>query len=431
MKPDRLAFLEVPTTDPDDSRRRRLLNIVLVVLTTFSLITVPIALISPEASTFLAALGVGLALANGIIYLINRYLSGQVASAIFLVLLSLIICFGDEPAQVVQGRTLFFLSVPIVASSILMQPKASFWVSGLISVLTAYLAINAGLPLNIVAMLGFFTLASISWLSARTLENAVREVRVINRELDERVEARTSELAEANERLLELDQLKSKFVSDVSHELRTPVSNLMIYMDILELENRPEQRASYLSVLREETNRLTQLVNDVLDISHLDLGVYRNTLAQKIDLNELIEDLVSGLSVRADVLGLKLEVDLTEEPTPISGTKEQVTRVVTNLLGNAIKYTQKGGIHVKTWHDDGCVVLEIEDTGMGIAPQDLDHVYERFYRGENVSQSTIPGTGLGLAIAYEIIMSLGGNIRIESELGSGTTVTVSLPSSGK
>jgi signal transduction histidine kinase len=431
MKPDRLAFLEVPTADPDDARRRRLLNIILVVLTAVSLITAITALISPDAAFLLALLGLGMAVANGIIYLINRYYSGQVASAIFLVMLSLVICFGDDPVEVVQGRTLFFLSVPIVASSILMQPYASFWVAGLISVVSAYLAVNAGVPINVVALLGFFTLAFSSWLSARVLEAALRELRAINRELDERVEARTSELADANERLKELDQLKSKFVSDVSHELRTPVSNLMIYMDILELENRPEQRASYLSVLREETDRLTQLVNDVLDISHLDLGVYRNTLAQEIDINELIEDLVSGLTVRAAVLGLKLEVDLTEDPTPISGTKEQVTRVVTNLLGNAIKYTQKGGIHVKTWHDDGCVVLEIKDTGMGIAPQDLDHIYERFYRGENVSQSTIPGTGLGLAIAYEIIESLGGKIRIESELGSGTTATVKFPSSGK
>ncbi len=431
MKPDRLSFLEVPTTDPDDSRRRRLLNIILLVLTVVSLMTAIIALISPDAASLLTLLGFGMAVANGIIYLINRYFSGQLASAIFLVILSLIICFGDDPAQVVQGRTLFFLSVPIVASSILMQPYASFWVAGLISVITGYLADNAGIPVNFVAMLGFFTLAFSSWLSARTLEEALRELRSINRELDERVDARTSELADANERLTELDQLKSKFVSDVSHELRTPVSNLMIYMDILELEERPEQRASYLSVLREETNRLTQLVNDVLDISHLDLGVYRNTQAQEIDLNKLIEDLVSGLEVRADVLGLNLDVDLTKDPTPISGTKEQVTRVVTNLLGNAIKYTHNGGIHVKTWHDDGSVVLEIKDTGMGIAPQDLDHVYERFYRGENVSQSTIPGTGLGLAIAYEIIESLGGNIRIESELGSGTIATVSFPSSGE
>lgn len=421
------SFLDVPSVDPDDSRRRRLLNILLFALTVVSVLTAAIALISPDAASTLALLGFGLAATNGIIYVINRYFSGVVASAIFLVMLTLVISFGDDPVEVVQGRTLFFLSVPIIAGSILMRPNASFWVAGLISVISASLSRAAGIPVNLVAVLGFFTLAFGSWLSARTLEAALTDLRTINRELDERVEARTTELAEANERLKELDRLKSRFVSDVSHELRTPVSNLMIYMDILELENRPDQRTSYLSVLREETNRLTQLVNDVLDISHLDLGVYRKVEAQQIDLNAMIEKLVSGLEVRAGVLGLKLDVSLTDQPAEVLGTKEQLTRVVTNLLGNAIKYTEKGGIGVATWLENGSIVLEIKDTGIGIAPEDLEHVYERFYRGENVSQSTIPGTGLGLAIAHEIIESLGGEIKIESELGVGTSVRVNLP----
>jgi signal transduction histidine kinase len=428
MKRSWFSFLDVPTIDPDDARRRRLLNIMLFALTVVSLLTSGIALISPFAATSLALLGLGLALTNGIIYAINRYISGLLASGIFLLMLVLVISFGDDPIEVVQGRTLFFLSVPIIAGSILMRPNASFWVAALISVISAYLSRSSGVPVNFVAIPGFFTLAFGSWLSARTLESALTDLRTINRELDERVEARTTELGAANERLQELDRLKSRFVSDVSHELRTPVSNLMIYMDILELENRPEQRASYLSVLREETNRLTQLVNDVLDISHIDLGVYKKVEAQQIDFNELIEQLVSGLEVRASVLNLRLDISLTDRKTEILGTREQLTRVVTNLLGNAIKYTEKGGIALSTWIEDGWVVMEIKDTGIGISPDDLEHVYERFFRGENVSQSTIPGTGLGLAIAYEIIESLGGKIRIQSQLDVGTTVTVHLPS---
>jgi signal transduction histidine kinase len=421
------SFLEVPSEDPDDSRRRRLLNILLFGLTIVTLVTAVVALISPDAAASLATLGFGLAFTNGIIYVINRYFSGALASAIFLVLLTLVIAFGDDPVEVVQGRTLFFLSVPIIVGSILMRPTASFWVAAMVTGITAFLALSARIPVNLVANMGFFTVAFGSWLSARTLEAALFDLRTINRELDDRVEVRTAELAEANDKLQQLDRLKSRFVSDVSHELRTPVSNLMIYMDILELEDRPEQRASYLSVLREETNRLTQLVNDVLDISHLDLGVYSKVEAQQIDLNDLIEKLASGLEVRAAVLGLKLDVSLTDQPTVVTGTNEQITRVVTNLLGNAIKYTREGSIRVSSWIENDRAVLEIQDTGIGISPADLEHVYQRFFRGENVSQSTIPGTGLGLAIAYEIIETLGGEIKMESELDVGTTVTVRLP----
>ncbi|HUF38196.1 MAG TPA: HAMP domain-containing sensor histidine kinase [Anaerolineales bacterium] len=425
------SFLDVPSSDPDDARRRRLLNILLVALTVVSLLTSVIALFSPDAASSLAMLGLGLSIANGIIYLINRFYSGPLAAGIFLVMLTLIISFGDEPVEVVQGRTLFFLSFPIIVGSILMKPTASFWVAVLISLVSAALAVAAAVPVNLVAIMGFFTVAFGSWLSAKTLQTALVDLRSINRELDERVEARTYELAEANDRLTELDQLKSKFVSEVSHELRTPVSNLMIYLDILELENQPEQRTTYLSVLREETNRLTQLVNDVLDISHLDLGVYSRSETEQIDLNTVIEKQVASLLVRAGVLGIKLDLKLSDQPVNVRGNNEQITRVVSNLLGNAIKYTEKGSIEVATSVEGDRVVLEINDTGMGIAPNDLDHIFERFYRGENVSQSTIPGTGLGLAIAHEIVESLGGRVQIDSHVGAGTQVTVQFPISAE
>ena len=420
-------ILNANTVDPDDFRRRKLLNLILIGLTIISLLTSFLGLVSPAASPQLPLLGLILVIANGIIYIINRFASGPVAAGIFLLMLTLIISFGDSPAEVVEGRTLFFLAVPIVASSILLPSFSSFLVAGAATILSVFLSLTSSIPVNSVGILGFFTIAFGTWMSARPLEAALKEVRSLNRELDDRVETRTQELATANERLTELDQLKTKFISEVSHELRTPVSNLNIYLDILESGERPEQRDRFMDVLREETNRLVTLVNDVLDLSHIDLGAFRNQSEAAVDLNEIVIKLAETQRLRANVLGLKLDVLLAEKPAMVRATTEQLTRIVTNILGNSLKYTTEGGILVRTDIFDRSVSLLIKDTGIGIAEEDQAHIFDRFYRGENVSKSTIPGSGLGLAIARELVVLLGGSINIESAVGIGTTVSVTLP----
>ncbi len=421
------VILNAKTADPDDFRRRKLLNFILVAMTVVAVLTIFLGYTSAEASAQLPLLGLILLIANGVIYLINRFVSGPFAAVIFLMMLTVMIVFGDSPREVVEGRTLFFLSVPIITSSILLPSYFCFLIALIITFLSTWLAIASDIPVNTVGILGFFTVAFGSWMTSRPLEAALKEVRSLNRDLDDRVADRTRELAEANERLKELDQLKTKFVSDVSHELRTPVSNLNIYLDILESGSRPEQHDRFMNVLREETDRLITLVNDVLDLSHLDLGAYASLKEQSVDLNEIINKLTETQRLRASVLGLTLNVNLSEEPALIRATNEQLTRIATNLLGNALKYTETGEVNLTTEIVDREIVLTISDTGIGIAEDDLEHIFDRFYRGENVSKSTIPGSGLGLAIAKELVVLLGGRINIDSALGSGTTVTVNLP----
>lgn len=421
------AFVTVQTSDPDDARRRKLLNVILSGLTLVALLATVLALVSPAASPRLPLLGLILILSNGIIYAINRYFSGRLAAGIFLLLLVLIISFGDSPVEVVQGRTLFFLSVPILAASILMPPATSFLVAAVSSGLSAYLSGQADIPVNTIGILGFFTVAFGAWLSARSLETALRELRSVNRELDQRVDERTRELGAANVRLKELDRMKSKFVSDVSHELRTPISNLRIYLDILEDGSRSDQRERYMAVLREETDRLTTLVQDILDLSQFDLYADASANGQRVDLNLIIARQVAAQEARAQAIGLELRQDLAGSPVLVAASPEQLTRIVGNLLGNAIKYTERGSVFVRTRVQGQRVELEIRDTGIGIAEEEQKHIFDRFYRGEHVSQSTIPGSGLGLAIAREIVETLGGSIRLESASGAGTTVTVNLP----
>ncbi|MEJ2748137.1 MAG: GAF domain-containing sensor histidine kinase [Anaerolineae bacterium] len=246
-------------------------------------------------------------------------------------------------------------------------------------------------------------------------------------ELEERVAQRTRDLSMANERLQELDRLKSKFISDVSHELRTPITNINLYLELIEKGN-PEKQAHYRSVVREQTGRLMALIEDTLSLSRLDLGRDKIEMTP-VDLNNIVKLVTTAHLPRAKIAGLALTTTLQPDLPLLYGEPNQLAQMVTNLLVNAIVYTQEGQITIKTFAlpDGQFVGLEIIDTGSGISPEDQNHILDRFYRGQNAGQSNIPGTGLGLAIVKEIIDLHGGQIKIESKLEEGTAVYVYLP----
>jgi PAS domain S-box-containing protein len=262
----------------------------------------------------------------------------------------------------------------------------------------------------------------------RALETArlYDQLRAHAAELEQRVLARTRELAEANVRLLELDRLKSKFVSDVSHELRTPITNLALYLELLR-RGKPEKRETYLTVLSEQAGRLGRLVEDILNLSRLELGRDKLQLVP-VELNSLVRQIVGSHRLRAEAKGLALRFVPAADLPVIGADAGQLTQVLSNLLANAVNYTEKGSIHLRTRVGAGGEVgLEIRDTGSGIDPDDMPHLFERFYRGRHISQSNIPGSGLGLAIVKEIVDLHGGRIEVSSQPNNGSTFTVWLP----
>jgi PAS domain S-box-containing protein len=231
-------------------------------------------------------------------------------------------------------------------------------------------------------------------------------------------------------RLKEVDRLKTKFVSNVSHELRTPLTNIKIYVTLLE-RGLEENRQRYLRIVRHETDRLTQLIQDLLDLSRLDTEPYPD-LSAATDLRQSILDYLDVFAGRAEVrqmtFGVEVPVDL-----PWVGVEERhVGQLLTNLLGNALTYTPPGGhIWVRAGAVDGAdtpqVWLEVADSGIGISPQDMAHLFNRFYRGDTAERSGAPGTGLGLAICFEIVKRYHGHIDVVSEVGVGSTFSVRLP----
>lgn len=245
--------------------------------------------------------------------------------------------------------------------------------------------------------------------------------------LEQRVNDRTRELAEANERLTELDRLKSKFVADVSHELRTPVANLKLYLGLLE-RGKPEKRDEYAAILREQAARLTTLIEDILDLARLE-DKQRSIACEPVDLNALAEHIVISQQPNAERLGLALSFEPALDLPRVQGHRNRLAQLITNLISNAINYTRDGKVQLQTYHDEmrRAVGLEVQDTGTGIDPEDLPHIFERFYRGKRVGQSNIPGTGLGLGIVKEIVDQHSGAIEVESQVGQGSTFRVWLP----
>jgi signal transduction histidine kinase len=248
--------------------------------------------------------------------------------------------------------------------------------------------------------------------------------------LEQRVEARTRELAEANEQLKALDKLKSKFISDMSHELRTPITNLGLYTDLLH-QGRPEKQAYYLDVMRQQIGRLSQLMSDILSLSRLEMSRGRIRFAL-VDFNQLVEQTVSSLEMRIESADLHLTCKLEPDLPLVSGEPNQLAQIVSNLLSNAINYTPAGKeVIVRTsrrQHEGNWgICFAVKDTGKGIAEEERQLIFQRFYRGQQEGQSNMPGTGLGLAIVQEVVSLHGGQVAFESELGKGSTFRVWLP----
>jgi PAS domain S-box-containing protein len=281
---------------------------------------------------------------------------------------------------------------------------------------------------------GFFTeehaerLQAFADQAAIAIQNAqlYGEIRLHADALNQRVAERTQELTAANERLQELDRLKTRFIADISHELRTPVANLNLRAHVLEHDS-PDKRHEHLEVLKRQISSLNSLLEGVLDFSQMERALVDDRRFEPLDLNAIVDEVVLMYRVSAEVMGLPLNFTPQPNLPLVRGRADYLMRVVTNLVTNAINYTPSGYIDVRTYYRDRDVFLEIKDTGIGIAPEDVEHLFERFYRGTRVGSSTIPGMGLGLAIVKEIVMLHNGEVKIDNEMNQGTRFTIRLP----
>ncbi|WP_276356056.1 sensor histidine kinase [Cohnella caldifontis] len=221
---------------------------------------------------------------------------------------------------------------------------------------------------------------------------------------------------------------QQQFVSDASHELRTPLSVIQAHAELLlrHPEHTIEQDSKHVSTVLQEARRMSKLVGGLLTLARSDAG--RQELEIKpVMLDRVIQDCVHKLQMLAEVKNIIVQAE-TEPSIPIQADEERLHQLLTIVLDNAIKYTPEGGlVRVFCRKLPHSVQLEVEDTGIGIAPEHLPRIFDRFYRSDKARTRQEGGTGLGLAIAKWIVERHGGKIRVESKLSVGTQVKITLP----
>ena len=267
----------------------------------------------------------------------------------------------------------------------------------------------------------------------RQAEEALREsentLAALNRSLEGRVDARTSELSQAIEELTEANEAKTLFLRSMSHELRTPLNSVIGFSSML-ADGIPgelnEEQLRQLGMIKNSGRHLLSLINDILDLSRIEAGRVEVT-TEPVDIRDLVEDVVASVRPAAESKGLSLELDVPDPAPRLSSDRLKVRQILLNLTDNAIKFTNAGSVVLRAFQPSSHVVsFTVTDTGPGIRSEDLGRIFGEFERAANQAPTT-EGTGLGLAISRGLAGSLGGTIDLVTEVGKGSTFTLTLP----
>ena len=229
--------------------------------------------------------------------------------------------------------------------------------------------------------------------------------------------------------LREGERARDNFLYHVTHELRTPLTNIHAYVETLTQPDFDDEvtRKECYNVIISETERLSRLVENILSISQLEVGTARMDVSD-VDLVRLLRQMVQDNLGAADERRVDLTLTLPPKVPKLRGDKQRLSILLNNMIGNAVKYTPaEGKVHVSLEVADGRMSIAVSDTGIGIAEEDQARVFDKFYRATSDDVQSIAGTGLGLALAREVARLHGGDIRLDSRLGEGSTFTVELP----
>ncbi len=548
-------YLFPQKNDPDEELRReivRVLSLGLLVLSLLAFVVLGLYILFGPAQvrngenlfTLVVAV-VTATLALGI-YKLNQRTS-RLSSILLLLLLVTVSIFSDSPEQLANGRSLFIFTFPIAVSSLILSPTSSFFFAFVNSVIVVVLARMGNVNPNITAVAGFFMLALISWLSSRTLERTLKELRSINTNLDQVVIERTQALSESLERerieagrnqailnsiadgvivfdrkwnatmanpavkgmleipleliagknfreliehprlqpqsrgLLyammehdtqpigfriewggktlsvsaaqvynsmhqnigtvtvfrdftreaEVEKLKSTFVAIVSHELRTPLNAVLGYAEMFkEAVYGPmnDKQVNMADRIIKNTQRLLSLINDLLDQAQMEAGKLTIKMAP-LKTAELLESLHSVMDKTAADKGLILTSEIEDNlPEILNGDATRLHQILVNLVNNAVKFTDKGTVHVKLYYPyQNKWGIEVSDTGHGIPDAELPHIFETFRQIEGATTRVHGGFGLGLSIVRQLVNLMNGEIKVQSAIDVGTTFMITLP----
>ena len=514
-------LLRIPDTfDPDDRRRRQVLNVLLLfgILVALSGILMTLAglacyhcgpLLSEGRDAGILSRSI-LALVFCFILLwanrsprVSSWLSAGVFTTCFIVL-----CLNaDTPAELYNGRSTLVFAIPIMLGAVLFPPGYAFLITLFICIIMLFFTppdsrYVMSSPVNYYSMLTLFFIASISWLSMSIANRAIHDARrraeearrhaanleaILNgiadgvlvldlqggfvsanpalarmipeehlRQLGEKLLEETVRWQQKvfsvsaspvpdvgsvvvfrdETRRRETERARDALLAVASHELRTPLAAMLNYMELMLMlaesgKIEVEKFVQHLQRAIENGARLQRLVNDILDQAQIQAGTLE-LKSQRFDLHDLLEKTRPFLAdlIREKQLSYNLSI-APGVPTEIEGDPDRLHQVLVNLLGNAAKFTQHGGIEMNiSLGDLQTLSITVADTGLGIPEAQLPDIFEAFRRGSDYAQREQQGAGLGLSIAKEIITRMGGSISVASTIGVGSVFTVLLPLDG-
>jgi signal transduction histidine kinase len=258
----------------------------------------------------------------------------------------------------------------------------------------------------------------------RTLVSMQDRLRKVNQDLDHKVD----ELAQANLALYESNRLKSDFLATMSHELRTPLNSILGFSEVLQNGlSMNEKQARWLGNIRSSGEQLLNLINDILDLAKIEAGKM-DVHVVELSTYDVCEGLLTMFRAQAEKKNLDLSVDLAPDIPLVRQDVTKFRQILSNLLSNAIKFTPEGGrVVVRGGVVGDLLEMTVTDTGVGIAPEEQELIFEKFRQSGNPMTREQGGTGLGLSIVRELTQLLGGTVTLQSELGRGSTFTIRLP----
>jgi PAS domain S-box-containing protein len=540
------------TAEAEETRQQRLLNILLAILVVTTIgqevvylalpaVGLPPAPVSSDPSALMRGLINTLVavFVAAIVFVINRYWSRRLARFLFVLLLAASI-FANTPDNWVLATLTFALCISVFIASFLLRAYTSFVVAGVGSIITSVAGVLLGTGIYLTSPFILFAIAMLSQIVARSLERTLEELRILNVELDRRVQDRTRELAESlskTEAILEstadgiivfdnagkatvanpavasllthpvyeivgsdiatlmgdevsaedkamigeflhgeemqepsvkiawgkkilsasaapvhlesgedlgtvavfrdftkeaeVDRMKSTFVSLASHELRTPLNAIMGYAELLHeqvygpLSDRQQDATKRILA---NTSHMLSLANNLLDRAQIEAGTLTLNVSS-FSPAQVVAEAVSAMEILARNRGLELTSQATDDvPDTVCNDRQRVNQVVVNLIGNALKFTKEGGVHVSAYcPDKDHWAVAVSDTGIGIPKEAQEYIFEPFRQVDDSATREHSGAGLGLSIVKQLVEMMGGKVTLESELGQGSTFTIILP----
>lgn len=464
-------LFQCPLTEEEPARKWRLLNGMLLVFLVLTLMSIPIGFFVRGRSVGFDIISLGLLLG---LYVLNRRGAVISTALIVIALLLLGILSGTlRPGSSLLAATLgpMYFAIPVALAGVLLPARLVLLVTGAAIALMTWLY-SVGLPqvagrpiapttrseLVFSGVFFFLAVGALISLSSRLIEQALARLRQRNEDLEQAnctlatqreqitawnatleqtVAARTAELAQAMAEAQAASQAKSTFLANMSHELRTPLNAIIGYSDLL-LEQTVEAASSPLvrdvEKISTAGRHLLTMISDILDLSTIEAGKMEIN-AESFEITALVDEVTARIEPAAAQNGNRLAVNGPADLGTLYADRGKTGQVLLNLLSNAAKFTQAGTITLavaREHHADGAwVAFAVADTGIGIAPDQLPHLFEEFRQGDSSPTRKYGGTGLGLALSRRLARLQGGDITVSSTLSQGSTFTLRLPAQGR